>query len=133
MHAVSEEEALKPIFGTGFKRSDWLYPFQSKATSAMVLIVALALANMGCSKGTRMFQWLPPNRDVANVASYNIKCGSTPGGPYPIVKSVTGTPPPTRYPVNQVLTSPGKYYCVVTATNAAGESTATNETVVEVK
>lgn len=100
-----------------------------------VVALACALAIAGCAKDTRTFQWQPPSAGPERglVKSYNIKCGPTPGGPYPIVKVVTGTPLPTRYPVNRVLTRPGTYYCVVTASNAAGESSSTNETVVVVK
>ena len=75
------------------------------------------------------FTWTASVADATHgtPTSYTMKCGTAAGGPYSTTKSVVGTPLPTSIAANQVLTTPGTYFCVVTASNQFGESLASNE------
>lgn len=59
------------------------------------------------------------------VSTYTVKCGNALGGPYPLAASIAA--PTTTLPVANVVTIRGTYFCVVTASNIAGESGASNE------
>ena len=81
---------------------------------------------------TKSFTWTAPVVDAKHGAAdhYNMKCRSTPSGEY-LIKRVDPVPPsrtpPTEVLVKQVLTTPGIYFCVVTAENRFGESDPSNE------
>ena len=98
----------------------------------VVLIPAGAQSAVNVDLNTRSFVWTPGAVDATHPAplSYNMKCGTT-TGVYTIivaVNPVTGqTTPPTQVPLNAVLTSPGVYFCAVTAVNQFGESLPSNE------
>jgi hypothetical protein len=66
-----------------------------------------------------------------NAEHYTLKCGTEPGRyalPPQIVRA-----PATQVPVQAVATQPGKYFCVVTASNASGESGPSNEIMFEIR
>jgi hypothetical protein len=73
----------------------------------------------------REILWTPGAVDAEHPAatSFTVKCGVVPGGPYPMTKS---TPVPSLL-INQVVTAPGSYACVVTASASGGESGPSSE------
>lgn len=59
------------------------------------------------------------------VTQFNARCGISTGS-YNIL--VVFTDPALRsMPINKIITVPGKYFCVVSAANLAGESAYSNE------
>ena len=93
----------------------------------VVLLLAPSAWALDLGKGT--FSWTAPIVDSTHGAptSYTLKCGGAAGGPYALTRAVTGTPLPTSLAVNQVVTTVGTYFCVVTASNVGGEGPPSNE------
>ena len=100
-----------------------------KRGTMLLMLMLLATPAWALDLGKAPFSWGGPVEDATPSAaeSYTIKCGGAAGGPYTLTKAVIGTPPPTTLPVNQVVTSAGTYFCVVTASNAGGEGPPSNE------
>ena len=95
----------------------------------LTLALLLALATPAVAQAVTQFSWTPGVVDATHQAatSYTVKCGTTAGGPYSVTRTVAGTPLATTLAINQVVTAAGRYFCVVTATNAGGESGTSNE------
>jgi hypothetical protein len=71
----------------------------------------------------RRLTWEDPDNPIGTVVQYNIKYGTTQGGPYQNV-----IPCPVSSGVSRTIDlTPGLYYFVVTAENLDGESPASNE------
>jgi len=91
------------------------------AALALVLLAVVAVAAF------TLFSWtasvVDPTHDAA--LSYTVKCGNATGGPYPIAGTVPA--PATSIPFASVIKAPGTYFCVVTASNASGDSGPSNE------
>jgi len=105
-----------------------------------VIIVALGVAAAGVvvyvywTKAPQMsgvspktISWDP----TPNAEHYNLKCG-TEHGRYTL-PSVIVRSPATQVSVQAIATQPGKYFCVVTASNASGESGPSNEIMFEIR
>ncbi|HEV8344781.1 MAG TPA: hypothetical protein VGR30_20670 [Candidatus Binatia bacterium] len=75
-------------------------------------------------KAKLTWQWQPQGKED-RALEFRVKCG-TASGRYdlPIVRVPF---PKLEVPLKEVATKPGRYFCVVTAANQAGESTATDE------
>ncbi len=70
------------------------------------------------------FQWDAPTTG-GTPTEYHVKCGPTTGTyTLPVTKVLV---PATTIPVKTVVTSVGKYFCVVSAANSYGESGNTAE------
>ena len=95
----------------------------------LTLALLLALATPAVAQAVTQFSWTPGVVDATHQAatSYTVKCGTTAGGPYSVTRTIAGTPLATTLAINQVVTAAGRYFCVVTATNAGGESGPSNE------
>jgi len=78
----------------------------------------LPLLSQGSPK---TISWNP----TPNAEHYTLKCG-TERGRYTL-PSVIVRSPATQVPVQAVTSQPGTYFCVVTASNAVGESGPSNE------
>ena len=100
------------------------------ATSLVITVSAVALADPALAQQLSVavekgqLSWTP-GTDGGSVEEYRVKCGPEPGRyVLPVVKLI---PPVTSIPIARVLPGPGKYFCVVTAANSAGESGPSNE------
>ena len=74
---------------------------------------------------TAKFSWVWAQGTGGPVAEFRVKCGIV-AKVYTITK-VLVDPTARTFPVSQVVTSVGKYFCAVSAANAFGESGASNE------
>ena len=98
-------------------------------TPLLTLALLLALTTPAVAQALTQFSWTPGLVDATHQAatSYTVKCGTATGGPYTLTRSVAGTPLSLTIPINQVVTAAGRYFCILTATNAGGESGNSNE------
>ncbi len=104
------------------------------ALSAVVLSMSVSAQAqaLNVDMNTKSFAWNAPVVDPKHgpPTHYNMKCRLSPGGKY-LIKRVDPVPPsrtpPTGVLVKKVLTTPGIYFCVVTAANQFGESAPSNE------
>lgn len=94
-----------------------------------LLLASLLLATPAWAVNltTATFSWTAPVVDATHGAPtvYTLKCGTATGGPYST--TVTVAAPATSALVKQVVPTPGTYFCIVTASNAGGESGPSNE------
>ena len=94
--------------------------------TSLLLLVLLLLPTSAWAVdlGKANFSWTASVVDATHGAptSYTVKCGTATGGPYTLTGIVNGSPPVTIEPVTAVVTTAGTYFCVVTASNAGGES-----------
>ncbi len=98
----------------GFRNpSDWINPVKDTWLAAPARLTALA------GRGKITLNW----NASSGAQSYTIKRGTTSGGPYKIVAASVRS---TRY-INTGLRPGVTYYYVVTAANAAGESSNSNQ------
>jgi hypothetical protein len=74
---------------------------------------------------TARLTWTYADTEGAEATQLRVKCGRTPGA-YTAITTLTDTSTRTL-PVRQAVPGPGSWYCVVTAANAIGESTPSNE------
>jgi hypothetical protein len=97
---------------------------RTKIATAVVLMLLVATVAYAKIIG---FAW-DANTET-DLAGYKMYCGSTSGGPYTFVKSVTQ---PITTTTNDFTTS-GTYYCVLTAYDSSGnESGYSNQVMVVV-
>ncbi len=71
------------------------------------------------------FNWLWNQSSGGSVSEFRIKCGPTSGN-YTAVHTIVN-PAARSEPVLNVVNTPGKYFCVITAANQFGESGRSNE------
>lgn len=92
------------------------------------LLVAAGAEAANVNLSTARFSWTAPTVDAVHGAptTYTLKCGTATGGPYPTTFGVVATPSPSTL-VKNVVPTAGTYFCVVTASNAGGESGGSNE------
>jgi len=74
-----------------------------------------------------IFSWTAPAVDSTHgtPVTYTIKCGAATGGPYTLTFVVAA--PTTSTLIRNVTPNPGTYFCILTASNATGESPPTLE------
>jgi len=98
-------------------------------TVLMVLLASLAYAQapavISVDIAKARFSWSWAQGTGGPVAEFRVKCGTV-SGTYPTVKTIVD-PAARSLAVNQVISTPGAYFCVVTAANQFGESLPTNE------
>lgn len=99
--------------------------------SAWCAVLAFGQTIIAVDINRASFAWDWSKGAGGDVSKFNIKCGPTTGSYTLPVFVVTVTGAPATYtgnvPVKSVVTAPGRYFCVVTAANAFGESAASNE------
>lgn len=75
--------------------------------------------------------WSENSPVFAVPTSYTLKCGTVAGGPYTKTKNYPVAPPLTTasgvVPISDLVSAPGNYFCVVTASNILGESANSTE------
>ena len=86
-------------------------------------VSAQAVISVDITKARLSWTWTQGTGGA--VSEFRVKCGATAG-------SYTGTtvltdPTARSVPVQQVVSGPGNYFCVVTAANQFGESGSSNE------
>ncbi len=93
------------------------------AVFVFVFVFVVKSPNPDVTPPRKTLSWNPsPNAEI-----YTVKCGTERGRytmPPVVVKA-----PATQLPVQAVIKQPGTYFCVVTASNASGESSPSNEIV----
>lgn len=103
------------------KLNFWLGTF---VTGLLVFLFAILLAFTFADAAT--FSWTPGSGGDP-ATKFTVKCGPVAGGPYTtFTKDVVGTPPPISTS-STFITGPGRFFCIVTASNVAGESGPSNE------
>lgn len=73
---------------------------------------------------TAQFRWDYPIDEPVN--EFNVKCGPTKGGPYPLVANLPNALA-RSFPARGVISIEGQYACVVTAVRSGNESVPSNE------
>jgi len=102
--------------------------------SALIIIALISLSLADCrrsgtivkdlDKAKLRWQW-QPQKAGDQASEFRVKCGTV-SGRYDL--AVVRVPfPNLEAPIKQIVTRPGRYFCVVTAANNAGESSPTNE------
>ena len=71
------------------------------------------------------FTWTWTQGSGGAVAAFRMKCGATAGN-YTLLVSIPD-PAARSLALSDVVTSPGKYFCTISAANAFGESPNSNE------
>jgi len=100
----------------------WIVLFLLGGALALACPALAQRLSVDAEKG--QLSWTPGGGG-GSVEEYRVKCGPEPGSyVLPVVKLI---PPVTSIPIARVLPGPGKYFCVVTAANSAGESGPSNE------
>lgn len=90
-------------------------------TVAIILLGSLTIQ----ADPIKTWSWTAPTEYVNNnvipssdTLSYTLYCGTTDGGPYDQFITAMNTPPPQDMDMATLVTQPGDYYCVLTATSS---------------
>ena len=86
-------------------------------------VLAQAVISVDITKARLAWTWTQGTGGA--VAEFRVKCGPS-AGTYTSTTVLTD-PAARSVPVQQVVSGPGNYFCVVTAANQFGESGASNE------
>ena len=90
----------------------------------LVFALLLVATTPAWAANPTTFTWTASVVDATHSAPtyYTVKCGTVTGGPYTMIASTASAV--TTLPIASVpgVTAPGTYYCVITASNLAGES-----------
>lgn len=99
--------------------------------SCLVAVVAFGQTVVAVDINRAALSWDWSKGTGGDVEAFNLKCGPAPGSYTlpPFVVPVPGAPASYtgNVPVKSVVTAPGRYYCIVTASNLFGESGPSNE------
>jgi hypothetical protein len=116
-------------FPTGHKKGT--LKWNRKGALALVALMSLAVTCnstettvKNLDKAKLKWQWRS-QRKGDQASEFRVKCG-TASGRYnlPIVRVPF---PNLEVPIKQIVTKPGRYFCVITAANHSGESSPSNE------
>ena len=94
-----------------------------KFLRAFTLVVLFGLITINAAPFLT-WSWVGPdayeNGDpiIADLLTFRLLCGTTMGGPYPDSVALDIQTPPSLQDMQFVVTGPGTYYCVSTATSS---------------
>jgi hypothetical protein len=105
--------------------------FLSLLLGILLALPALGQAATVVDYSQAKLSWTEAASPGGPPTSFTVKCGTTPGGPYALTKSypVVGTMTAAggAVSISDLITTSGTYVCVVSASNAIGESANSTE------